>query len=271
MDETWLRGTAPLYWGSFIAAFVVFGLWETYRPAAPLRGSALRRWTVHGALLVIGSVLVSVVFRTSTVLVARSAADTPVGLWQSAHLPDWLRFAGAFLLLDLTRYATHRLMHSLPPLWRVHMVHHADAEFDWSTGIRFHPIETVVSYGVQLLVILIVAPPVWAVLASDLAGLIETQFSHTNVALASWIDRRLRRVLITPHLHSVHHSDNVDDQNTNFGTIFPWWDRLFGTYRDEPLAGREQFVLGLREVTPAEGGGLIPMLLLPFRRHARNS
>jgi sterol desaturase/sphingolipid hydroxylase (fatty acid hydroxylase superfamily) len=200
------------------------------------------------------------VFRVSAVVVAAASHH---GLLNRQTIPFAIRCIIAVLLLDLLRYGQHYMYHAAAVLWRVHQVHHADPDYDWSTSLRFHPGEVLLSQGIYLAAIVILGPPAAAVFFLELADVTQNIFVHANVALPLWIDARLRRLLITPDMHRIHHSGDQSDQNSNFGTIFPWWDKLFGTYRKEALAG-DKMQVGLREVTIQQGVSLFGMLALPF-------
>jgi sterol desaturase/sphingolipid hydroxylase (fatty acid hydroxylase superfamily) len=170
------------------------------------------------------------------------------------------------LALDLFRYGFHYLFHSIPALWRVHQVHHADPDFDWSTGFLFHPVEFALAAVAYLGVIALIAPPAIAVLGLEIAIVAQNLFVHSNVRVPLWLDGALRRLMVTPDMHRVHHSDEFAEQNTNFGDVFSLWDRFFGTYVDQPAAGHDAMGIGLRELALDRGLNLWQMLALPFRR-----
>ena len=201
-------------------------------------------------------------------MVAFAASGSHFGLLNREIIPYWVRFVMAVPLLDLARYGQHYLYHAVPVLWRVHQVHHSDPDYDWSTSLRFHPLEVLLTQGSQLAVIALLAPPPPAVLCLEVFQVVENIFVHANISIPAWIDGRLRGWLITPDMHRIHHSDDFSDQNTNFGVAFPWWDRLFGTYRQEPASGHEYMGVGLREVDVKQGVSLIAILAQPFRSPA---
>ena len=264
-ESFWLEHRASLERGALLAAFVIFAVWETYRPRRGLIAPTGRRWMHHAILgLVINSPL-SWIFPASAVVVAAAARGSVYGVLNRGALPAWVQAAAAILLLDLLRYAQHRIYHAIPVLWRIHRVHHADCDYDWSTGLVFHPGEALLTQGSYLAVIAVLAPPPLAVLGLELATIVQNIFEHANITLPPGIDARLRRVLITPDTHRVHHSEEREEQNTNFGTIFPWWDRLFGTYRWEAARSPERIGIGLREFRDPRGLSAIKLLALPFR------
>jgi sterol desaturase/sphingolipid hydroxylase (fatty acid hydroxylase superfamily) len=263
--ESYYQYEGSFKWALLLLAFVVFALWETYRPRRALVASTARRWGSHAILWFLGSVSAGWIYRASAVVVASAAAASRYGLLNREPVPYWIRCIIAVLLLDLLRYGQHCLYHVVPVLWRIHQVHHADPDYDWSTGLRFHPAEVLLTQGVYLAAIALLTPPALAVLCLELADVVVNIFVHANVIVHPWIDAGLRRFLITPDMHRIHHSDEYSEQNTNFGVVFPWWDRLFKTYRQQPAAGQDNMGVGLREIGVKRGVSLIGMLTLPFR------
>jgi sterol desaturase/sphingolipid hydroxylase (fatty acid hydroxylase superfamily) len=263
--EWFYQHEGSLKWALLLLAFVIFALWETYDPRRVLVASTARRWGSHALLWFVCSASAVWIFRASAVVVASAAGANRYGLLNRQGIPYWIRCIIAVLLLDLFRYGQHYVYHAVPVLWRIHQVHHADPDFDWSTSLRFHPGEALLTQGIHLAVIALLAPPALAVLCVELAGVVQDIFVHANVAVPAWVDHGLRRWMITPDMHRIHHSNEFSEQNTNFGFVFPWWDRLFGTYRQEPAAGHVNMRVGLREVDVKQGVGLIEMLILPFR------
>lgn len=265
MESFWVQHEGAAAWSAALSAFVAFALWESYVPRRALAAPAGRRWLNHAALSLLTNRSAVWLFRAGGVMVAYSVAGSRYGLLNRPILPIWLRYALAVLLLDLVRYGHHYLYHRTPLLWRIHQVHHSDPDYDWSTGLRFHPLEACVSQGLDLLAIALLAPPPLAIVGIDVAEGALNIFQHANIRLPARIGDALRYVLITPDTHRIHHSDDIAEQNTNFGAIFPWWDRAFGTYRREPAAGHERMGLGLRELPQPDGSSLLGMLAMPFR------
>lgn len=263
LESLWLPREANLLWGVLIVTFVAFALWETLRPRRALITPTGPRWAGHAIIWILGCFCVVWIYRGSAVAVALAVSRSPYGLLNREILPIGARCLIAVLLLDLLRYGQHYLYHSVSVLWRVHRVHHGDPDYDWSTGLRFHPLEVLLTQGSYLAVIAILAPPPLAVLGLELADAAVNFFSHANVAVPSKFETLLRRFLITPDMHRIHHSGEIAEQNSNFGILFPWWDRLFGTYLNEPAAGQEKMDVGLHE--PPGNVGMLGMLVRPFR------
>jgi len=253
----WLPLESAAYWSTFVAAFFAVALWESWRPERPLLVPAGRRWSVHGVLLVLATLIAMLVVRLTPVAAALSVEQHA---WAQ---PRWAWGTACFLLLDLSKYLVHRVLHSVPVLWRLHRVHHADPDFDLSTALRFHPLESLLMRSVYLGMIFVLAPPAAAVLASELMSVLANFFDHANAALPEKWDRLLRRWIVTPNVHRLHHTDDRANQGKNLGELLPWWDRLFGTY-SEPVG--EPLTIGLRGYQNATSLELGRMLVEPFRR-----
>ncbi len=251
----WLRLESTAYWGTFVVAFFAVALWESARPERPLLVSSERRWSTHGVLLVLATGLATLIVRLSPVAAALSVEEHA---WAK---PRWAWGVAAFLLLDFTKYAVHRLFHAVPLLWRLHRVHHADPDFDLTTALRFHPLESLIVRSVNLGVVLLMAPPVAVVLVSELASILANFFDHANAELPETWDRRFRRWIVTPNVHRLHHTDDEANRGQNLGELLPWWDRMFGTFR-EPRG--EPLTVGLRGYQNASSMALGRMLAEPF-------
>jgi sterol desaturase/sphingolipid hydroxylase (fatty acid hydroxylase superfamily) len=215
--------------------------------------------------MAITSFLTVSIYRVSPVIVAIAAANRRFGLFNKPWLPFPVRFVLAVFILDFLKYAVHYLLHANGWLWRVHHVHHSDPDMDVSTGARTHPIEIVLTQGLILGTIALLALPPSAVLTAELLSLAQVFLSHANVSLPVWLDRPLRCLFVTPDMHRIHHSEEVREQWTNLADVFSFWDRLFGTYLDSPAAGREQVVVGLKGFQNERSLNLGFMLLFPFR------
>lgn len=194
------------------------------------------------------------------------AEDRGWGVLPVVFLPLWARGVIALFALDLAIYLQHRLFHYVPVLWRLHRMHHADVDVDVTTGTRFHPIEIALSLGIKFLVIVLLGAPALAVLVFEIGLNANSMFNHSNVRLAAGIERWLRWIVVTPDMHRVHHSILRWETDSNFGFNFPWWDRLFKTYRARPEKGHEQMILGVQEFRDSKELGLTRMLAQPFRK-----
>jgi sterol desaturase/sphingolipid hydroxylase (fatty acid hydroxylase superfamily) len=255
----WIRFESSAYWITFTVTFLLVAVWESKSPDRDLRFPTGRRWTIHGLLTLFSAVFRMLVLRLSPVAFALAQEH---GRDISA-LPLWVGIPVTVLLLDLAKYGTHRLFHAIPWLWRIHRVHHSDPDFDVSTGLRFHPLEPLLPLSVEFAAILLLAPPVQGVIAAQLLPCTINFIQHANANLPSSWERGLQRWFVTPRMHRIHHSERIADQQSNFGDLFPWWDRWVGTYRAE--AAEAKLVVGLRGYQNEQSVGLAEMLTQPFQ------
>lgn len=247
----------------FCGVFALMTLWEIFAPRRALQVSKAYRWTNNLGILVVGIVLTRLVFPAAGVGVALYAADRGWGLFNLLEL-GWIEVLAGFLLLDFAIWVQHRLFHTVPWLWRLHRVHHADQDFDVTTGLRFHPVEILISMLIKACVIISTGAPVESVLAFEIALNATSMFNHGNVRLPTSIDRVLRWILVTPDMHRVHHSTRPQETNSNFGFNLPVWDRWFGTYRDQPEDGHLQMTIGLTQFRSLGDLRIDKLLLQPL-------
>jgi sterol desaturase/sphingolipid hydroxylase (fatty acid hydroxylase superfamily) len=265
MLVSWANLEANAYWILFAAALLGIALWEMSSPWRTASPQLARRWRNHASLMAASAAITALIFRAGLVAVAAASANNRFGLLNRPWIPFALRCALALLLLDLLAYALHHVFHSVHLLWKVHQVHHSDHDLDLSTGVRHHPLESIAMQAATAAVIVILAAPPAAVFAVQLLGMLSSFFTHANASLPRWIERPLRMVLVTPEMHRVHHSDEVRDQRANLGEIFPWWDRLFGTYLEIPTVGLDGLQVGLKGFQVPASAGFLSMLTEPFR------
>ena len=243
---------------------VVVGL-ELKVPRRRLSQSRLRRWASNAGLAVIGVLMLRLLLPMLAVGAALFAAEAQLGLLNLLPLPLWLQLLIAVLALDAIIYCQHRLFHAIPVLWRLHRVHHADLDFDVSTGLRFHPLEIVLSMLIKIGCVIALGAPAVAVIVFEMLLGATSLFNHGNFELPSKLDRWLRWGIVTPDMHRVHHSVVEHETNANFGFNLPWWDRLLGTYRAQPAAGHQAMEIGLLALRdPRECIGLTKLLVLPL-------
>ena len=254
---------------AFIGVLAVMALWEVLAPRRPQAYGRRQRWPHNLLLVVVDTMAVRLLFPLAAVGIALEAAERGWGVFNVIALPAWLAVVLAVFALDFVIYLQHRLFHAMPWLWRLHRMHHADLEFDVTTGLRFHPLEILLSMGIKLVVVVALGAPALAVLIFEVVLNATAMFNHSNVRLPTRLDRLLRLVLVTPDMHRVHHSIVRRETDSNFGFNIPWWDRLLGTYRDQPAAGHLDMTIGLEDFRTAGDLRLDRMLLQPFRGTAR--
>ncbi|MBA7624343.1 hypothetical protein ES703_31750 [subsurface metagenome] len=250
--------------GFFFGVFALIAIWEVLAPRRSLTTSKTVRWLSNLGITFLNPVVVRLVSPIMPVTMALLAQKSGWGLLNNFALPYWLPVVIGVAVLDLVIYLQHVMFHTVPVLWRLHMMHHADLDFDMTTGLRFHPIEMILSMGIKLSVVVVIGPPALAVLIFEILLNTTSMFNHGNIRLPSSIDRKLRLLVVTPDMHRVHHSVTIRETNSNFGFNLPWWDRLLGTYRDQPAAGHEGMTIGLAQFRDPKRLTFLWMLALPF-------
>jgi sterol desaturase/sphingolipid hydroxylase (fatty acid hydroxylase superfamily) len=270
MSELLLGNEPAIRLFAFASIFAVMAAWEIAAPRRDQRIGRGTRWPSNLGVVVLDTILVRLLFPTTAVGLALVAEAQGWGLFHTLALPIWASVPLAVLALDLAIYLQHVLFHAVPALWRLHRMHHADLEFDVTTGARFHPIEILLSMGIKLGVVAALGAPAVAVLAFEVLLNATSMFNHSNVRMPAWLDRVLRWIVVTPDMHRVHHSIAARETNSNFGFNLPWWDRLFGTYRDQPAAGHERMTIGIEQFRDPAEQRLDHMLTQPFRDDDRS-
>ena len=254
--------------GSFLGIFLLVGLAEHLWPRRQLTVPKGRRWFCNIAVVIIDTFVARLVFPLMPVGMAEIAKVQGWGLFNLVVLPHWLEIGVSVLALDLVIYLQHRAFHRVPTFWRFHRMHHTDLDLDVSSGNRFHPIEILLSFIIKLGVVALLGAPVLAIVVFEVALNATSLFNHGNFRIPLAIDRWLRLFLVTPDMHRVHHSVIHRETDSNFSFNVPWWDRLLGTYRDQPKEGHDGMVIGLKEFRDASRLGLGYLLILPFKGRA---
>lgn len=262
----WFLAHEPLVrLACFIVVFAGMALWEWL---APRRVQAIHRrirWPNNLGISALNTGVLRIIFPTAGVGMAIFAAAHSWGVLNIVNPPPWIAVVLSIVLLDLAIYAQHAAFHAVPFLWRLHRMHHADLEFDVTTGLHFHPIEIILSMVIKLAVISGLGAPALGVLIFELLLNATSMFNHGNVRLATAVDRILRWAVVTPEMHRVHHSIVRRETDSNYGFNLPWWDRLFGTYRAQPAAGHEAMTIGIPQFRDPAELRLDRLLLQPFR------
>jgi len=265
-DNWIMHNETVIRMGFFFGMLAIMALWEVLAPRRTRTLPRLLRWGNNLGLVFLNSILLRLAFPAAAVGVATIAAANDWGLFNLLDVPFWFAVILSVVLMDFVIWLQHVMVHAIPLLWRLHRVHHADPDYDVTTGARFHPIEIFLSMGIKFATIVLLGPPVVAVMIFEVVLNATAMFNHANVRLPRQLDRVLRWFVVTPDMHRVHHSVEDDEANSNFGFNLPWWDRLFGTYRDQPRSGHEGMTIGIRAYRePKDVSWLNGMLLLPFR------
>jgi sterol desaturase/sphingolipid hydroxylase (fatty acid hydroxylase superfamily) len=265
MTETILNNEAEIRLSFFLGIFALMAIWETIAPRRARTFSRLKRWPSNLGIVVLNTLVIRVLFPLAAVGLAIVSQQKGWGLLNYFELPNWLAVLLAVALLDLIIYAQHVIFHAVPVLWRLHRMHHTDLDLDVTSGARFHPIEIILSMAIKMVAVIALGPPVVAVVVFEVLLNGTAMFNHSNVLIPSSVDRVLRLFFVTPDMHRVHHSILPKETNSNFGFNLPWWDRLFGTYRAQPVEGHTGMTIGIEDFRSSRNLRLDFMLLQPFK------
>ncbi|MBU2870088.1 sterol desaturase family protein [Colwellia sp. E2M01] len=253
--------------GFFFSILVIMMLLEWQLPArkSPIKSS--KRWLANFGLVFVSSVIARLTVPIGLTAVAFYNEEHSIGLFNVMSLPSFVVITLSLFILDIVIYWQHRLFHQIPILWRLHRVHHADAHVDTSTGLRFHPLEIVLSIIIKLIIVSAFGVPAIAVLIFEITLNGLALFNHANIRLPQVIEKPLRLLLMTQILHRIHHSQRVSETNSNYGFSVIWWDKLFGSYKDSAQKSDSELAIGLTDYPDAkQNSSLLSLLLLPFKK-----
>jgi sterol desaturase/sphingolipid hydroxylase (fatty acid hydroxylase superfamily) len=248
----------------FVGIFSLMVIWEWMSPRRSLTTSKTARWISNLGITFLNPLVLYLLFPILAIDMALKAQEGGWGLLNNVGLHFWLKLLIGIVVLDLVIYLQHVMFHAIPILWRLHMMHHADLDYDLTTGLRFHPIEMLLSMFIKLTVVLALGPPAAAVLTFEIILNGMAIFNHGNIKIPLKLDRILRYLVVTPDMHRVHHSVIIRETNSNFGFNLSWWDRLFGTYRAQPAKGHEGMTIGCPQFRDPKKLTLPWLLVLPF-------
>ena len=254
-----------LRFAAFMAVFVSVALWEALAPRRHPSRTRRRRWPHNLGLLALDLVVLRLLAPGAAIAVAIAGETHGSGLFNTLAIPAWAALPLSVVLLDLAIYFQHVMFHAVPTLWRLHRVHHTDQDFDVTTGTRFHPIEILISTAIKCAAVAALGAPAIAVLLFEMLLNATAMFNHANGRLPIAVDRVLRRFVVTPDMHRVHHSVRYNECSSNYGFNLPWWDRLFGTYRAQPADGHTAMRIGVDAFRDSDDMRLARLLVQPFR------
>lgn len=256
---------------AFFGGIILIAAWEELYPRRNFTSPPGRRWLTNLGINFLGFILIRALFPLAPVLVAVFASEKGLGFFNVLSVPVFVAAIISFILMDLSKYLQHYLLHRVPLLWRFHSVHHSDPEYDFSTGLRFHPLESCFNHAFEAVVLIILGAPAIAVLGYKIVQAFMSAFGHGNIRLPDRVDRTARRVIVTPDVHRIHHSALSRETNSNFGGVSPCWDRLFGTYIDQPEQGHQKMAVGLADQRGDDVLKISRMLLQPFSSSRRET
>ena len=250
--------------GFFLGVFIFICLWEWLRPRRKLTQNKLHRWPSNLGVVAISALFLRVVFSTTAVGFAFLVQSKAWGFFNIFDFSVVFASVCSVVFLDLAIYLQHVMFHAVPAFWRLHRMHHSDLDFDVTTGLRFHPIEIILSMGIKFAVILLIGAPPIAVLVFEVLLNAMAMFNHGNIYLPAKVDKYLRWLIVTPDMHRVHHSIRAEETNSNFGFNLSWWDQLLGTYRGFPQDGHETMTIGIKSFRKPFYSKLHWLLIQPF-------
>ncbi len=257
-SETYLR------LGIFLGVFVMMALWEKISPRRKLSESKLRRWITNLGLIFFNTVIVRVTVGAMVFTVAIFAQENSWGLFNYIETSPWFVIIVSIIVLDFAMYLQHIIFHAFPILWRLHRVHHVDLDFDVTTGLRFHPLEIILSLFYKSIIVIAIGAPPMAVVIFEIILNASSQFNHGNVFIPKRIDRLLRYIIVTPDMHRIHHSSIMDETNSNYGFSLSIWDRMIGTYKKSSKLGQLDMEIGLEEYRDQNKLGILNLITFPF-------
>jgi len=264
MTEFMNQHEAAIRLAFFFGILLLIGLFEVLAPRRPLTTSKVSRWFGNLGVVVISTVLLRIVFPVTAVQLAFWVDQKGWGMFNALDLPYGMVVLVSIILLDFIIYLQHVMFHAVPTLWRLHMMHHADLDYDLTTGIRFHPVEILISMVIKFGAIVVLGAPALAVVLFEIILNGMAMFNHGNFNIPLGLDRVLRSVVVTPDMHRVHHSVFPSETNSNYGFNLSWWDRIMGTYRAQPRLGHDGMTIGLNQFRDPSKLTLLWMLILPF-------
>jgi len=250
--------------GVFLGLFILLAVLELVAPRRELQHVKARRWLTNWAIVFIDSALLRLIFTGAAVGAALWAHATGYGLFNLIQTPLWLTIPVSFVVLDFAIWFAHVASHKVPVLWAVHRMHHSDVDIDVTTAIRFHPIEIILSMLWKIAVVIVLGAPAVSVLVFEIVLNGMAMFNHSNLRLPAALDRVVRPFVVTPDMHRVHHSILHPETDSNYGFNLAIWDRLFGTYIDQPRDGHDGMTIGLSEWQDEKPTRLLWALKVPF-------
>jgi sterol desaturase/sphingolipid hydroxylase (fatty acid hydroxylase superfamily) len=252
--------------GCFLVLFAVIAVAEILAPRRPLTVKRFLRWFGNWSVHLVNSLFPRLLFPILPVGMAVLWAQKGWGLLNIAPLPEAAAIIISVLAFDLVIYAQHVLFHRVHFFWRLHRMHHTDLDLDLTSALRFHPLEIVISLLIKMAVVALLGPPAIAVFVFEILLNGMAMFNHGNFRIPAWPDSLLRRIVVTPDMHRIHHSILRQESNHNFGFNLSWWDRLFGTYQTQPSAGHEGMTIGLTGFMDIRYARFWKMILNPWEK-----
>ncbi len=262
-----MENQAIIRMSAFLLIFLFMAMWESFSPKKALCQPKWYRWLNNMGLVVLNSLLLPLTLPILAIGAAQVAESQQLGLFNQWNMPSAVSLIMSVIILDMCIYWQHRIFHKVPVLWRLHRVHHADQDIDVTTGSRFHFIEIWLSMLLKIAIIFVLGIPVIAVFIFEILLNGCAMFNHSNVNISNGIDAKLRKWIVTPDMHRVHHSIHREETDSNYGFCLSVWDRLFGSYVAQPKEGHQNMQIGISLFRQPKEQSLWRMLTQPFRKN----
>ena len=249
----------------FISFLILFYLFELYFSKFKRNKITYKRWFINFAFVIINTILLRIIFPILATGLAIICNKNNIGIFNILNIPFILEFFLAFIILDFGIWFQHLIFHKVKFLWNFHKIHHSDEEVDFTTGIRFHPGEIIISMLYKMFLVVLIGPAIALVIIFEVILNATSLFNHSNINIPYYLDNFLRKIIVTPNMHRIHHSAEERETNSNFGFNFSIWDKFFGTYIAKPKFN-EKFVIGLNEFNSSTKKGLLFLLINPLHK-----
>ena len=254
---------AVLRVGAFCFFLILIFIIELIFPIFKRSAQTYKRWFTNFTFVILNTLVLRFFFPVLAASFAVICDQYNIGLFNYYNVSLLISMAASFLLLDLGIWIQHLLFHRSNFLWRFHKIHHSDEEVDFTTGVRFHPLEIIISMMYKLILLAIIGPSAVIVIIFEIVLNASSIFNHGNIKITNVFDIVLRKVIVTPNMHRIHHSENENETNSNYGFNFSIWDKLFGTYIENSIKG-DNMIVGLTEFNNKKKG-LFLLLFRPFK------
>ena len=248
----------------FLGVFAFLSLLEFFLPRRELEESKKKRWFSNLSLIFIGNICVKLFLPITVIEFSLWVQSHDLGFLNFLAVPQFFTFVLGLLFLDLAIYVQHVIFHKVNFLWKIHRVHHVDKDIDVTTGLRFHPLEIILSLFIKISVVFLLGISPFTIFVFEIILNTTSMFNHSNLSLPLYLDKILRFFVVTPDMHRVHHSVYLKETDSNFGFNLPWWDYLFNTYVSQPKDGHRKMKIGMKHFRSKKYISLLVLLLLPF-------
>ena len=252
---------------AFVIMFMIMAFWELKAPYRQLRFARIKRWPHQIGLIILNTLSIRLFFPVAAVGTAHYMQQHNWGIMNWLDFNPVIATIGGFLFLDFAIYWQHVVAHRLDWFWKLHRTHHADTDYDLTTGLRFHPLEIILSMLIKMLVVMLLGIPATAVILFEIVLSGSAMFNHSNIKLPGKIEPILRKIIVTPSMHRIHHSTQQFEHDSNYGFFLSIWDRFFNSYTDKAMQDDQTMPIGLKIFRDKKQQQLDKILKMPFTNH----